>query len=246
MNITIKNMRTGTRSYLGGLVTVSEDGETTLPRRLNVIIVSDATFVSDVVNFNIILNNGSQDLKPEGGLLLIQALAAFSTDKLATSFLYYSFPVDVVQSAGTNSPAAVWAMLNSSQSPYSFFIESVFLNMSFYAATPLVPTLLKYEFIRFTSATPSGGTTINSGKACRTAGTCPVSAMVKDTGLTMSGVSYDSAYAVISLPSRAGVTVPFSKKTSIELAPGEGLAIRLAEDAIAGLSISGEIVGSLR
>lgn len=246
MIITIKNNAAGTRSYLGGIVTVAESATTALSRDLNVIICADGTFLSDIKSSNVILNTGLDDLNSGGAIELVKYLGQFSTDPLATLFLYYSIPVNIRQSAGTNAGATVFAMRNAALSPYQFVIESMEFNMIFDAMTPLGPALLTYEFMRFSAATQSGGTSTTPAKMSTLAPTSGLTVNYLDTGLTTSGISFDALLDVVSCPAERGADVTYRSKKVIKLAPGEGFAIRLNRDAMTGQSISGGIHGSLR
>lgn len=248
MNLTIKNQIVGTRSYLNGIVTVIENGATTISRDLNVIIIGDAQFLFDVTNTNIIVNNGVKDLNPGETLLLAQSLSVFSTDPLATLFLYYSAQISIEQSASTVANSTVWSMRNSSLSPRFVIIERINLTASFHAATPLGRQTLKYDLRRFNTATPTGGTAVTAIQQDTLSSATGVSDIrVLDTGLTVTNVIFENPFAVISLPAVSGSVSSYIRDNMcFKLAAGEGIAIRLNTSALAGLSLTGEIIWSER
>lgn len=248
MNLTIKNQIAGTRSYLGGVVTVADSGSTTISRDLNVIIVGDAQFLSDITSINIILNNGVKDLNPGEANLLCQTLAQFSTEPLATLFLYYSLPVNIRQSTTTAANTTVWAMRNASGSPKQVVIEKIQLSMAFDAGTPLGRSLQRYEVRRFNTATPTGGTALTPVQMDLLApATVVTDARAVDTGLSVTSVVFDNSFFVISCPATDATVVQYVRTgIPMKLAAGEGLAIRLNVAAVAGQSICGEVTWSER
>lgn len=248
MILTIKNQTAGTRSYLSGLVTVADSSQTVLPRDLNVIIVSDAQFISDVINSVVILNNGVNDLNPGRGLDLIQFLGNFSTDPIASLFLYYSAVVNIRQTAASDVGTIVWSMRNPLASTLNVAIERMFLQMSFDALTPLASKLLRYEFVRFNTATPSGGTQLTPIKASNLAPASAVDVRYLDIGLTTTSVVFENPFGTILCPAVQGAVSTYDRSGIVlKLAPGEGLAIRVAGVAASvGQGISGEITWSLR
>lgn len=251
MNLTIINNASGTRSYLGGIVTVAEGNSTTISRELNVIIVSDAQFLSDINNRSISLNTGvNENLTPAASIELIKTLARFSTDPIATLFLYYSAKVNIRQTTTAAAGTTVWAMRNPLASPYSLVVERAQLKMTFDGPTPgLTPKLLKYELIRFNSATPSGGTAITPIKMSSLAPASAANVQFLDTGLTMTGVNFEAdSFSTVICPAVQGAVSDYQRNTVCEkLGPGEGLAIRVADVAASvGQALAGEFVWSLR
>lgn len=248
MNLTIKNNAAGVRSYLNGLVTVAESGQTAISRDVNVLILTDSQFVTDVGNTTVILNNGAADLNSGAGLKLISELGIFASDPLHTLGLYYSFPVGIYHTGTTNNGLTVWAIRNSAGSAFALVIESIELTAMFDAASPLAAKTDFYELITFSTATPSGGTSFNPNKMAKIAPTSNVDARFSQAGLTMTSVVFDPQMAVIGCPVARGASTRFEKKrTCLKLAPGEGLAIRVfGVDASIGQGLTGEIVGSFR
>lgn len=249
MNLTIKNQVSGIRSYLGGIVTVADGGSTTIPRDLNVPIVTDAQFLFDITNLQVILNNGVKDLNPGESLELCEVLANFSTDPLATLFFYYSASVAIRQSGSANAGTTVWSMRNPLASPLNLVVERAEVSVSFDGTTPLSNNLLRYELIRFSAATPATGTVITPARHSNLAPASAADVRFLDTGLTVSGVSFESsAIDVFSCPAIRGTSVAYERRgLNIKLAPGEGLAIRVRDvDSMAGQGIVGKITWSLR
>lgn len=250
MDLTIINKTDSTKNYLGGIVSVSANSSTTIPRDLNVVITNDASLLSDIISRSVALSNGSTDeFSGPQAIDLLRVLANFLTDPIATLFLYYAAPVNVRQTAATASGNTVWAMRNPTSATFFVVIERIFLQMSFDAATPLVGVnLQRYELVRFSGGDPSGGTSITAVKSSSSAPNSGVVAQFLDTGLTMTGVSFGTPLANISCPEVQGSTNFYQRSGAcLKLAAGEGLAIRISDIAAAvGQSIVGEVIWSLR
>jgi hypothetical protein len=248
MNITIKNQDEGIRSYLGGIVTVPEGGQTTIARDLNVIVVSDSQFLSDIINRKIIINTGVDvDLTPREMIELSKVFANFSTDKLATMFLYYSSIVNVRHTANVAVGTTIWSMRNPLASPLNAVIESIELKGAFAAATPIFRNMQRYELLTFSAATPTGGTQITPLKASKLSPASGIDVRQSDSGLAVSGVSFDSPFGILAIPATDGAIAPYERKIPLKLAPGEGLAIRVSDvQAVSQQGVFGEIVWSLR
>lgn len=162
---------------------------------------------------------------------------------------YYSVPVQIRQSAATAANATVFAMRNAAASTRTVFIERIALAGTFDAASPVGRSLLRYALCRFSTATPTAGTAVtviemDNGNAA----TQVTDVRFLDTGLTTTGVVFESPFAIIGIPSSDGATVQYEREgIAIELAPGEGFCIRLITvAAIIGQGLSGEIVWSER
>jgi hypothetical protein len=258
MILTIKNQVAGTRNYLpygGGnyLVSVADGGQTTVPRDVNVVLVGDANFLNDLGasatgTISIVLNNGVKDLNPGEALELCKVLANFSTDPLATMILYQSLEVIVNHTGAASAGAVVWAMRNSALTPFQFVLEKILLSMAYDSATPaLTKQTLGYELKRFSGADPSGGTAVTPVKASTSGFPSMVTARTLETGLTTSGITFEPGFAAIQVPAVIGATNKYERaRVPVKLAPGEGLAIVLSDDAINGQSLYGEITGSMR
>lgn len=250
MNLTILNKTDAQKSYLGGLVVVGASDQLTVARDLNVIIAGDSGFISDIQALFIALSTGSgEEFSGQTAMELIKLLGAFSSDPLATLFLYYSAIVNIRQTATTAANSTVWAMRNPLASPYSMVIERIFLRMAFDPNTPLTGiNLQRYDLRRFSAATPTDGTQITPVKASTLAPDSLADVRVLDTGLTVAGVSFESPFAGISCPEIQGAVSGYERsRVYLRLAPGEGLAIRLSDvDASIGQSLVGEVCWSLR
>lgn len=251
MIITVLNKTEVQKSYLGGLVIVPASGQVTIARELNVILVSDGTFISDINQRAVTLDIGTGDeLSGQAGIEVTKTLAAFSTDPVAALFLYYSAIVSIRQSATSDAGSVVWAMRNPLVSPYSVAIERIYLVTSFGASTPLSGVnTQRYELIRFSTATPTGGNSITPVRASTSAPASIVNVQALDTGLGVSGLVFEaSPFAGLACPEVEGATSPYERRgVVLKLAPGEGLAIRVNEiDAAIGQGVHGEIAWSLR
>lgn len=249
MQLTIYNQASGIRSYLGGIVTVADGGSTAIARDLNVVLAGDAQFIADCTSETVRINNGATDLSGPSALILIEFLSGFATDPLATLFLYYSANVNIRQTAATTAGNTVWAMRNPAASTVSLVIEKISLKMDFDSTDPVSAKLLRYGFYRFSTATPSGGTTITAIKASNLAAASGADIRFADTGLTTTSVVFESApFAVVACPAVKGTVVYYERgDVYTKLAAGEGLAIRLETvDATIGQGLTGEIVWSIR
>lgn len=248
MLLTIKNNTSGTRSYLGGFITVAEASQVSISRDLNVIITQDAQFISDITSNAITLNDGSTDHGAASAITLIKILATYVTDPIASLFLYYSASVNVRQTTAAASSTTVWAMRNPLASPFNIVIERIQFKMSFDNLTPLGAKLLRYELVRFNTATPTGGTQITPIKASSIAPASAADVRFLDTGLSTTSVVFEGPFSIINCPAVQGAVSDYQRNNvCIKLAPGEGLAIRVSDVAASvGQALSGEIVWSLR
>jgi hypothetical protein len=168
---------------------------------------------------------------------------------VAPAAAYYSAPVNIRQTAATAANATVWSMRNASGSTKTIYLERIFLSMAFDGATPLTRTSLKYDLVRYTSATPTGGTAITVvAQDSSSAATQVTDVRFLDTGLTTTGVSFGTPIATIICPEtdNGPVAQYIREAIAVKLAPGEGFCIRLDVAAVVGQSISGEIVWSER
>lgn len=248
MQLVIKNQTGNPLSYVQGFITVSPNANTVVPREYNTLLVGDAGFLHDANSGNIIVNNGATDLSGAQIIQLAQTLATFSTTPVATIPLYYSLPVSIRQSAGTSAGNVVWTMQNVSPSIKIVVIEKIDLTMSFDAGTPLTRTSLRYEFVRFNTATPTGGTQITpTPMDSNSPATVVTDARFLDTGLTTTGVVFENTtISSVGCPASDGASVTYKRDLPIKLAAGEGLAIRLNVASVAGQGLFGEIVWSER
>jgi hypothetical protein len=247
MQLIIKNQTANPLSYVQGSIIVAANGSAVVPRQYNTLLAGDAGFLSDSANGNIVVNNGYVDLAQSSIIFLAQTLSAFATTPIATIPLYYSLPVNLRQSAATTAGTVVWAMRNNSASPKIVMVEEISMIMSFDAGTPITRQSLRYEFVRFNSATPTGGNQITPTMMDSSApSTMITDARYLDTGLTVSGVVFENAFASVGCPASDGASVTYQRHKPIKLAAGEGLAIRLTNNAATGQGLFGEIIWSER
>lgn len=247
MQLTIKNQTANPLSYVQGFITVAALSNTVVPRQYNTLLTSDAGFLADAAAGNIVVNNGYVDLAASSIILLAQTLATFSTTPVATIPLYYSLPVNLRQSAATTAGNTVWAMRNNAASPKLILIERINMAMSFDAGTPITRASLRYEFVRFNSATPTGGTAISPIMMdSNSPATLVTDARYLDTGLTTSGMVFETPFASVGCPASDGATSSYFRDMPIKLGAGEGLAIRLTVAAVAGQGLFGEVIWSER
>lgn len=156
---------------------------------------------------------------------------------------FYSLPVNVRQTAATASGATVWAMRNGSTA--SVYIERMSLGLSF-DGTSASGTTSRYDLIRFSAATPSGGTALSVAQMYSgDVGTQVASASFLDTGLTTTGVVFNAPWAEIGCPAIAGSATKFERYgTPLVLGPNEGFCIRTSTTTAIGMAIIGEVVWS--
>lgn len=157
---------------------------------------------------------------------------------------YYSLPINIRQSAATGSGATVFAMRNSATSTITVFIERITLLNGFDAGTPLTRSTQKYDLVRFSTATPTGGTTLSVQQTYSGDVSSQVTdARFLDTGLTTTGVIFNPAFATIGCPASDGATNNYVRETiPVMLGIGEGFCIKLNGAAVIGQSLTGEIV----
>jgi len=161
---------------------------------------------------------------------------------------YYSAPVNIRQSAATASNSTVWAMRNSATSTVTIFIERIELLMAFDSSTPSTRSTPRYDLVRFSTATPTGGTVISVAQMYSgDVGTQVTDARFLDTGLTTTGVVFNPAFATIGCPATDATTTKYQRQgIALMLGAGEGLCIKLNIASVVGQSLTGEIVWSER
>lgn len=158
---------------------------------------------------------------------------------------YYSANVAIEQTAATAANATVWTMRNPAASTKTVFLEEIILNMTYDDATPVTRQTPKYVLERFSTATPTAGTAITVIKMnSANAATAVTDVRFLDTGLTTTGVVFEAAFATLGLGSTGGTSSTHFRMDNIAfaLAPGEGLAIRLAQATLNGISLCGTII----
>ena len=165
-------------------------------------------------------------------------------------------PVNIRQTAATVAGSTVWAMRNGTGRTIS--IKRAKLIMGF-DGTTVALTTPRYSLNRFTLATPTTGTPIVPIKQ-RTSYAASTVADIRqvDTGLTVAGITFETEALVLALPLQTIFGAPTTgyaagpvanhdiifdpsgkRSESFELAPNEGLAIRLSTAAVIGLSLTG-------
>lgn len=162
---------------------------------------------------------------------------------------YYSLPVNVRSSStGVAANSTIWSMRNDPSSSVTVIIETISLNMSFDMGTPLTRSLQRYDFIRFSAATPTGGTAITPDPTMSSSPTSQITdARLLDTGLTTTGLSFGNPFLTVGVPATDSAVVNYENSTmKIYLSPGEGLCIRLNNASVQGQSITGFIQWSER
>ena len=161
---------------------------------------------------------------------------------------YYSAPVNIRQTAATAANATVWSMRNAVGSPVVIFIERIYLMMAFDSGTPITRSTQTYDLIRFSTATPTGGTAVTVTQMWSGDGSTNITdARFLDTGLTTTGAVFNAPFAIVGCPATDATTTVFQREgIPICLGPGEGLCIRLHSAAVIGQSLIGEVVWSER
>lgn len=157
----------------------------------------------------------------------------------------YSLPVGVIQSAATVAGSTVWAMRNGATKTVR--LRRIYLTYSFYGTA--AASFAAYALCRFSTATPSGGNSLTIVKNHTNYVTSTVaSARSVDTGLTMTSVVKETAFAYVGGAHNVGPTItdlrftPYvGRHDAFELAPNEGLLIDLAATAVIGGMIFGTV-----
>lgn len=160
----------------------------------------------------------------------------------------YATKVNIRQSAATAAGVTVWSMRNATGSTKTVTIININLIINFDGTTPLAPATLRYDIRRFDTATPTSGTAQTPDPML---GTNPSSQVTDvrsvDTGLTVTSVVFKNIFSTIGVAAQKGTGSYYIRDdVPIQLSPGEGLAIQLSNDAIIGLSLTGEVVWSER
>lgn len=161
---------------------------------------------------------------------------------------YYSIPVNIRQTASTASGATVLSIRNSATSTVTIFIERIELLLAFDSATPSTRSTQRYDLVRFSTATPTGGTSISVAQMYSgDVSTQVTDARFLDTGLTITGVVFNPPFVTIGCPATDATTTKYTREgVALLLGIGEGFCIKLNGAAIIGQSLTGEIVWSER
>lgn len=155
----------------------------------------------------------------------------------------YIAPINIVQTAATASGSCVWAIRNAATTT-KVELTKIRGSLSF-AGTAAAGTTIGYSVARFSGATPTGGVVITLIKKLSTNPNSIVAdARVLNTGLTVTGITFEDPFAVAMVAASVTGTDRFinfemNENEEFILGSGEGLAIRLAANAIIGLSFTG-------
>jgi hypothetical protein len=164
------------------------------------------------------------------------------------AYNYYSLPIKIRQTATTGSGTTILSMRNGTSSTVTIIIERMELLLGFDSATPAIRSTPCYDLVRFSTATPTGGTAITVAQMYSgDVGTQIADARWLDTGLTTTGVVFNTPFCTIGIPASDGHTTKYQRQDiALMLGVGEGFCIRLNGTAVVGQSITGEIVWSER
>lgn len=175
--------------------------------------------------------------------------AGFEVQKPSTGS--YMLPINLVHDNAMAAGETVWAMRYVTGALVAK-IKRIRLTMGFNgtaaAATPA------YRLVRFSAATPTGGTAITVIKKRNSyAGSVVTDARFDSSGvagLTVAGVTFETAFEVFSCPASVTGTVatrniefalPGERFGHFDLAAGEGLAIQMETASIAGNTLAGGV-----
>jgi hypothetical protein len=160
----------------------------------------------------------------------------------------YSLPIKIRQTAATGAGATIFSMRNGTSSTITVVIERIELLLGFDAGTPNTRSTQSYDLVRFSTATPTGGTALSVAQMYSgDVSTQIIDARWLDTGLTTTGVVFNPPFCTISCPASDGATTKYQRaEIPFMLGAGEGFCIKLNNAAVIGQSISGEIVWSER
>lgn len=146
----------------------------------------------------------------------------------------------------TTLPAGTtyFAMRNAAGSGKLALVNSIMINTGFAGAAAVSRSI--FEIVRFSSATPTGGTQITAGK--KNTNSDPDSAVTDirfaPAGLTTTGVVFSTdPIALIGVANQltVGNNMEMILTEPIILAPGEGLAFRANGAIVAGAAVLGAI-----
>jgi hypothetical protein len=164
------------------------------------------------------------------------------------AYNYYSLPIKIRQTATTGSGATIFSMRNGAASTVTIIIDRIELLLAFDSGTPLTRSTQSYDLVRFSTATPTGGTALSVAQMYSgDVGTQITDARWLDTGLTTTGVVFNPPFCTISCPATDATTTKYQREgIALMLGVGEGFCIKLNGAAVVGQSLSGEIVWSER
>lgn len=157
----------------------------------------------------------------------------------------YFLPINVRQTTAAVAASTVWTLYNPSGSGKTVYLRALRLLISF-DGTAAAATTPRYSLSRFSGAAPTGGAALTIIKK-RTADPSSVvsDARILDTGLTTTGITFETALAQVGLPiSVTGGFTQFAIERTypfLELEPGEGFAIRTVTAMVIGMVLNGDI-----
>lgn len=168
----------------------------------------------------------------------------------------YMLPFGYRHSAATTAGQTIFAMRNTSGGSVVARIRRILAILAF-DGTAAAATTLRYSFMRFNTATPSGGTAVHANivKKRNSYGTSVIGdaryRVDNASGLTVTSVVFESPFATLMLPisvTSGNLVVPLQfvipgqNHSLLELAPGEGMAIQVdTTNAVIGLSLGGNV-----
>jgi hypothetical protein len=157
----------------------------------------------------------------------------------------YLAPISMGRLATPAAGAFIWAIRNG---PYTTMqIRRILANVGFDGIA--AATTATYQFVRFSGATPTGGTIAKViRKRTRDQQSRILDFRQGTAALTITSVDIEPAFFAVSYPrqlagpsfsSQAEFTTPGQGYDQVEIGPMEGLAIRMLVAGIAGDSING-------
>lgn len=154
----------------------------------------------------------------------------------------YSAPINIQQSTAAVADKCVWALWNDGAS-LTGRLELVEGNIYMAGSVSAVLGGVGYYFSRITTAKPSGGTSLPITEILSPGPAPSISGQHKETGLTVTSmVAIGSFYDLIMPATFAGFSRDFLldlRGNPLDIPPGEGLGIFLANTAIALQGIRG-------
>jgi hypothetical protein len=246
MSISINNNQAVSVTYgnTANSVTISANSSAALTVTNFIPVLTDQNLISDIRTNSATISDSSLTYSFQNAEFLIAYLLKGLNPTRALAC--YSAPVNINQSAATAANATVWAMRSPTSATRNVYIERIYLMLAFDNGTPLGRSLQRYDLQRFSAATPTGGTAITAIKQDNESPPTVVTDIRSiDTGLTTTGLSFETSFLTLSVPATDQTTTVYVReKVGFKLRPGEGLAIRLDVTAVAGQSVCGEIVWS--
>lgn len=164
--------------------------------------------------------------------------------------LEYMLPVFVRHTTAAAANSLVWAMRNLGTR--SLYLTRVSLVASFSGTAAASHS--RAALLRFRSATPTGGTAMTVVKMNTADGASAVTdARFLDTGLTVTGVTFDTSFLDLSCQRQVSASGVYSwsdadrldglraTRGKMIIAPNDGLGLRLVNAAVIGDCYAGGI-----